>query len=97
MCLERPLRGLRVMEEGVAWEVQEGGQAGERERELGCPLVSCWGSDHTRQVVTPPPSCPPGLSGQATYWVEAPSASSFTPGGRGSIGMDTGTLHFTKA
>lgn len=88
MCLESPLRGLRVMEEGAAWEAQEGGRAGERERQLGCPLVSCWGSDPTH-----------GLSGQATYW-PFPSSFCFQLHSCGEGGVhwyQHGNLYFTKA
>ncbi|KAG3264742.1 hypothetical protein H1C71_001041 [Ictidomys tridecemlineatus] len=89
MCLERPLWGLRVMEEGLVWEAQEGGRAGERERQLGCPLVSCWGSDHTRGKWSP--LLPPAhlvLGGRPPLPVEAPSL----PLGGGRPLVSTGEL-----
>lgn len=73
----------------MAWEAQEGGRAGGRERQLGYPLVSCWGSDHTH-----------GLSGRAIYW---PFLSSFCfqlhpCGGEGGVyWYQHGNLYFTKA
>lgn len=81
------------------WELtkeEEGSTANERVRGRDCTPLSPWGCDHMWPVVTLPSSCHPTWAGH-----HSPLMSSMCfqlhQSGWGSMGINLGTLHFTKA
>lgn len=82
------------------WELreeEEGSTADESVRERDCAPLSPWGCGHMWPVVTLPSSCHPTWAGHPLTSHELHVLSASPEGVRGSMGINLGTLHFTKA
>lgn len=82
------------------WELreeEEGSTADESVRERDCAPLSPWGCGHMWPVVTLPSSCHPTWAGHPLTSHELHVLSASPEGVGGSMGINLGTLHFTKA